>query len=252
MTAEVNDATLAKRLAQGTGEILKGVRNVGLLRGEELGKAGDAAAQDWIARCLAVHRPNDSVLSEEAPDDRTRLNNNRVWIIDPLDGTREFAGGRQDWAVHIALAEDGVITHSAVGMPDLGMVFSTSDVRRVDGPKTNRLVISRNSEVPVAEFIAEDLGMELIKMGSCGAKVVSVVLGDNDAYVHCGGQYEWDNAAPIGIAQAAGLHATRLDGTEFAYNQDDTYLPDLLVSRPDIAEKLLESAQRYKDKFGKF
>lgn len=252
MTAEVNDATLAKRLAQGTGEILKGVRNVGLLRGEELGKAGDAAAQDWIARCLAVHRPNDSVLSEEAPDDRTRLNNNRVWIIDPLDGTREFAGGSQDWAVHIALADDGVITHSAVGMPDLGMVFSTSDVRRVDGPKTNRLVISRNSEVPVAEFIAEDLGMELIKMGSCGAKVVSVVLGDNDAYVHCGGQYEWDNAAPIGIAQAAGLHATRLDGTEFEYNQDDTYLPDLLVSRPDIAEKLLESAQRYKDKFGKF
>ena len=202
MTAEVNDATLAKRLAQGTGEILKGVRNVGLLRGEELGKAGDAAAQDWIARCLAVHRPNDSVLSEEAPDDRTRLNNNRVWIIDPLDGTREFAGGRQDWAVHIALAEDGVITHSAVGMPDLGMVFSTSDVRRVDGPKTNRLVISRNSEVPVAEFIAEDLGMELIMMGSCGAKVVSVVLGDNDAYVHCGGQYEWDNAAPIGIGAA--------------------------------------------------
>ena len=154
--------------------------------------------------------------------------------------------------MHIALAEDGVITHSAVGMPDLGMVFSTSDVRRVDGPKTNRLVISRNSEVPVAEFIAEDLGMELIMMGSCGAKVVSVVLGDNDAYVHCGGQYEWDNAAPIGIAQAAGLHATRLDGTEFEYNQDDTYLPDLLVSRPDIAEKLLESAQRYKDKFGKF
>ncbi|HIW94998.1 MAG TPA: 3'(2'),5'-bisphosphate nucleotidase CysQ [Candidatus Corynebacterium gallistercoris] len=252
MTAEVNDATLALRLAQGTGEILKGVRNVGLLRGEKLGDAGDALAQDWIARALALHRPDDAVLSEEAPDDRSRLDNKRVWIIDPLDGTKEFAGVRQDWAVHIALAEDGVITHSAVGMPDLGKVFHTSEVRAVNGPKTNRLVISRNTDVPVAEFIAADLGMELVRMGSCGAKTVSVVLGDNDVYVHAGGQFEWDNAAPVGIAQAAGLHASRINGDKLRYNMEDTSLPDLLICRPDVADAVLASAARYCEQHGSY
>lgn len=252
MTAEVNDETLALRLAQGTGEILKGVRNVGLLRGEELGDAGDSLAQDWIARALALHRPNDAVLSEEAPDDQSRLGNKRVWVIDPLDGTKEFAGVRQDWAVHIALVEDGVVTHSAVGMPDLGKVFHTSEVRAVNGPKTNRLVISRNTDVPVAEFIAKDLGMELVRMGSCGAKTVSVVLGDNDAYVHAGGQYEWDNAAPVGIAQAAGLHASRLSGEKLSYNMTDTSLPDLLICRPDVADAILASAARFCEQHGSY
>lgn len=250
MTAELNDATLVLRLAQGTGEILKGVRNVGLLRGQELGNAGDSLAQDWLARALTLHRPQDAMLSEEAEDDLKRLDNRRVWIIDPLDGTREFAGGRQDWAVHIALCENGVITHAAVGMPDLGKVFHTAEVRAVEGPKTNRLVISQNSTPAVAEFIAEDLGMELVTMGSCGAKTVSVILGDNDAYVHAGGQYEWDNAAPIGIAQAAGLHTSRLDGSRLEYNQESTYLPDILVSRKDVADSILASAARFAEKHG--
>ena len=252
MTAELNDATLAQRLAQGTGEILKGVRNVGLLRGTELGKAGDALAQDWIARSLVQHRPNDAMLSEEAEDDLARLDNSRVWIIDPLDGTREYAGGRQDWAVHIALAEDGKIVEAAVGMPDLGRVFSSSEVRAVEGSRTNRLVISQNTTPAIAEFIAEDLGMELVTMGSCGAKAVSVILGDNDAYVHAGGQYEWDNAAPVGIAQAAGLHTSRLDGTDLCYNCESPYLPDLVISRPDMADEILASAAKFHDKHGAY
>lgn len=252
MTAELNDATLAQRLAQGTGEILKGVRNVGLLRGTELGKAGDALAQDWIARSLVQHRPNDAMLSEEAEDDLARLDNSRVWIIDPLDGTREYAGGRQDWAVHIALVEDGKIVESAVGMPDLGRVFSSSEVRAVEGSRTNRLVISQNTTPAIAEFIAEDLGLELVTMGSCGAKAVSVILGDNDAYVHAGGQYEWDNAAPVGIAQAAGLHTSRLDGTELCYNCESPYLPDLVISRPDMADEILASAAKFHDKHGAY
>lgn len=252
MTAELNDATLAQRLAQGTGEILKGVRNVGLLRGTELGKAGDALAQDWIARSLIQHRPNDAMLSEEAEDDLARLDNSRVWIIDPLDGTREYAGGRQDWAVHIALAENGEIVESAVGMPDLGRVFSSSEVRAVEGTRTNRLVISQNTTPAIAEFIAEDLGMELVTMGSCGAKAVSVILGDNDAYVHAGGQYEWDNAAPVGIAQAAGLHTSRLDGTDLCYNCESPYLPDLVISRPDMADEILASAAKFHDKHGAY
>ena len=252
MTAELNDATLAQRLAQGTGEILKGVRNVGLLRGTELGKAGDALAQDWIARSLIQHRPNDAMLSEEAEDDLTRLDNDRVWIIDPLDGTREYAGGRQDWAVHIALAEKGKIVQAAVGMPDLGRVFSSSEVRAVEGARTNRLVISQNTTPAIAEFIAEDLGMELVTMGSCGAKAVSVILGDNDAYVHAGGQYEWDNAAPVGIAQAAGLHTSRLDGTPLRYNCESPYLPDLVIFRPDRADEILASAAKFHDKHGAY
>lgn len=252
MTAELNDATLAQRLAQGTGEILKGVRNVGLLRGTELGKAGDALAQDWIARSLVQHRPNDAMLSEEAEDDLTRLDNSRVWIIDPLDGTREYAGGRQDWAVHIALVENGKIIEAAVGMPDLGRVFSSSEVRAVEGSRTNRLVISQNTTPAIAEFIAEDLGLELVTMGSCGAKAVSVILGDNDVYVHAGGQYEWDNAAPVGIAQAAGLHTSRLDGTDLCYNCESPYLPDLVISRPDMADEILSSAAKFHDKHGAY
>lgn len=252
MTSSLSDETLAYRLALGTGDILKGVRNVGLLEDQDLGAAGDYIAQDWISRALALHRPDDAVLSEEAEDDLRRLDSSRVWIIDPLDGTREFASGRQDWAVHIALAIDGQIAHSAVAMPDLRKVFLTSEVRAVEAKPTGRLVISHNSRPKVASFIAEELGMEVVEMGSCGAKTISVMLGDNDAYVHAGGQFEWDNAAPIGIAQAAGLFTSRLDGSPLSYNNRDTALPDLLVCRPDISEKILSATAKYLDIHGSF
>ena len=131
MTVEISDSRLTNSLAQGCGEILKGVRNGGLLRGLSLGDAGDEAAQEWIARVLEQHRPQDGMLSEEASDDLARLKKDRVWIVDPLDGTKEFATGRQDWAVHIALVENGIPIHAAVGLPDLGVTFKSSDVRAV-------------------------------------------------------------------------------------------------------------------------
>ncbi|MGP6174973.1 3'(2'),5'-bisphosphate nucleotidase CysQ [Corynebacterium sp. A21] len=250
MTAEINDARLTHLLAKGTGEILKGVRDVGLLSGRNLGDAGDDLAQNWISRVLAQHRPEDGFLSEEAADNLERLNKERVWIIDPLDGTREFATGRQDWAVHIALVENGTPTHAAVGLPDLGVVFHSEDVRAVTGPYSKRIAISHNRPPAVALHVAEELGYETKAIGSAGAKSMYVLLGDYDAYIHAGGQFEWDSAAPVGVARAAGLHCSRLDGSELTYNNEDTYLPDLLVCRPELAEDILKLVAEFKEQNG--
>ena len=213
MTVHFDDSILTRRLAQGTGEILKGVRNVGLLRGRNLGEAGDDLAQSWIARVLEQDRPDDGFLSEEAADNPARLGKNRVWIIDPLDGTKEFATGRQDWAVHIALVENGLPITAAVGLPDLGGVFHSDDVKAV---------------------------------------LMHVLLGDADAYVHAGGQYEWDSAAPVGVCTAAGLHCSRLDGSPLTYNNKDTYLPDILICRPELADDMLEAAAGFLEENGSY
>ncbi|WKD58059.1 3'-phosphoadenosine 5'-phosphate phosphatase [Corynebacterium capitovis DSM 44611] len=252
MTASYSDSRLTNLIAQGTGEILKGIRGVGLLRGRELGEAGDDLAQNWIARVLAQHRPDDGFLSEEAADDRARLNNDRVWIIDPLDGTKEFATGRQDWAVHVALVENGVPTHAAVGLPDLGVVFKSSDVRHVSGPYARKIALSRNRPPAVAHRVASRLGFEAEGIGSAGAKAMHVLLGDYDAYVHAGGQYEWDQAAPVGVSLAAGLHCSRLDGSELRYNNEDTYIPDLLICRPELADDILATCAEFFEEHGSY
>ncbi|APT84325.1 3'(2'),5'-bisphosphate nucleotidase CysQ [Corynebacterium aquilae] len=252
MTAKVDDAILTRRLAQGTGEILKGVRNVGLLRGRNLGDAGDDLAQNWIARVLSQHRPDDGVLSEEAADNPARLAKDRVWIIDPLDGTKEFATGRQDWAVHIALVENGRPIHAAVGLPDLGVVFTSEDAKAVGGPLSRKIVMSHNRAPQVASFVAEKMGFDTLPMGSAGAKAMHVLLGDADAYVHAGGQYEWDSAAPVGVCLAAGLHCSRLDGSPLTYNNKDTYLPDVLICRPELAEDMLKFAAEFREANGSF
>ena len=170
MTAQLDDARLTRLLAQGTGEILKGVRNVGVLRGRNLGDAGDDLAQNWIARVLEQHRPDDGFLSEEAADNPERLDKDRVWIIDPLDGTKEFATGRSDWAVHIALVEKGIPTHAAVGLPDLGVVFHSDEARAVGGPYAKKIAISHNRPPKVALHIADELGFQTAAIGSAGAK----------------------------------------------------------------------------------
>lgn len=252
MSAQYSDPRLTNLIAQGTGEILKGIRGVGLLRGRELGEAGDDLAQNWIARVLEQHRPGDGFLSEEAADDHSRLENSRVWIVDPLDGTKEFATGRQDWAVHIALVEDGVPTHAAVGLPDLGVVFKSSDVRHVTGPFAGKVAISRNRPPAVAEAVADALGFETAKVGSAGAKAMHVLLGDYDAYVHAGGQYEWDQAAPVGVSLAAGLHCSRLDGSPMRFNNEDTYVPDMVICRPEIADDVLAACAKYYEEHGSF
>jgi hypothetical protein len=252
MTAHFDDATLTQRLAQGTGEILKGVRNVGALQGRALGEAGDDLAQNWIARVLEQHRPDDGFLSEEAADNPERLGKDRVWIIDPLDGTKEFATGRQDWAVHIALVENGTPTHAAVGLPDLGVVFHSSDARAVSGPYSKRIVVSHNRAPAVSHHIAEKLGFTTNPLGSAGAKAMHVLLGDYDAYIHAGGQYEWDSAAPVGVCMAAGLHCSRLDGTPLTYNNKDTYMPDILICRPELAEEILDLAAKFRESNGSY
>ncbi|MDO5730752.1 3'(2'),5'-bisphosphate nucleotidase CysQ [Corynebacterium sphenisci] len=247
MSAYVDDAILALRLAQGTSEILKGVRNVGLLRGRVLGDSGDALAQEWIGKVLEQHRPDDAMLSEEASDRLERLDCDRVWIIDPLDGTREFAGGRQDWAVHIALVEDHQPVHAAVGLPDLGRVFHTGEAKAVLGPMSGRIVVSRTRPPALAGFVAERLGREVAQMGSAGAKAMHVLLGDYDAYIHSGGQYEWDSAAPVGVCRAAGLHVSRLDGSAHSYNNTDPFLPDTLICRPEIADDILAAIADWRE-----
>lgn len=250
MSAQYSDSRLTDLLAQGTGEILKGVRGVGLLRGRDLGEAGDDLAQNWIARVLAQHRPDDGFLSEEAADNPERLGKDRVWIIDPLDGTKEFATGRQDWAVHIALVENGAPIHAAVGMPDMGVTFKSSDVRAVTGPLSKKFVVSRNRPPKVADYVAEKMGFETVGAGSAGAKAIHVLLGDYDGYIHAGGQYEWDQAAPVGVALAAGLHCSRLDGSPIKFNNEDTFIPDLLICRPELADEILEHAAAYAEANG--
>lgn len=252
MTVELSDSRLCNHIAEGVGEILKGVRCAGLLRGLALGDAGDTLAQAWIARVLEQHRPDDGFLSEEETDDLTRLKKERVWIVDPLDGTKEFSTGRQDWAIHIALVENGRPKVAAVGMPDLGVTFKSSDVRAVTGPLAKKLVVSRNRPPQVAQFVADKMGFETRGIGSAGAKAMHVLLGDYDGYIHSGGQYEWDQAAPVGVALAAGLWCSRLDGTEITFNNEDTFIPDLVICRPEIKDEILAHAGAYAAEHGGF
>jgi 3'(2'), 5'-bisphosphate nucleotidase len=215
----------------------------------DLGDTGDRRANTLILDRLREHRPDDAVLSEEAADDLTRIGADRVWIVDPVDGTREFSTpGRTDWAVHIALWQrnggpPGGITDAAVGLPALGEVYRTDTVTppppRKPGPI--RIATSRNRPPTVLWWLRDILDVELIGIGSAGAKAMAVVRGDVDAYIHAGGQYEWDSAAPAGVVVAAGMHASRLDGSPLTYNRRDPYLPDFVMCRSEFAEPLLDA-----------
>jgi 3'(2'), 5'-bisphosphate nucleotidase len=240
--AALDDHALAAWLADAAGERLLAVRGEGLT-GRDLKDAGDRAAQEVLSRLLAETRPDDAVLSEEAVDDKARLGARRVWIIDPLDGTREFSEPpRDDWAVHVALWEDGDLAAGAVAQPALGRTFHTGEPPVVPPPSSERprIAVSRTRPPAFVEALADEIGAELVPMGSAGVKVISVVRDVTDAYVHAGGQYEWDNAAPVAVARAAGLFCSRVDGSELRYNQDDVSLPDLIVCRPDLAEQIIE------------
>ncbi|QBR94378.1 3'(2'),5'-bisphosphate nucleotidase CysQ [Nocardioides euryhalodurans] len=242
-----DDHAFAAWAAEQAGTRLLEVRTQGL-EGRELKDAGDAAAQAVLAQLLAEHRPDDSVLSEEASDDKSRLQADRVWIIDPLDGTREFSEPpRDDWAVHVALWERGELTAGAVAQPALGETFHTGapPVVAPRGDGAPRIAVSRTRPPAFVQALAEEIGAELVPMGSAGVKVMSVVRDVADAYVHAGGQYQWDNAAPVAVARAAGLHCSRVDGSTIVYNEDDTSLPDLIVCRPELADQIVAFVRRH-------
>jgi 3'(2'), 5'-bisphosphate nucleotidase len=242
-----DDHALAAWLASTAGQRLLEVREGGLV-GRELKDAGDRAAHELLVALLAQHRPADAVLSEEGLDDKRRLDSHRVWIVDPLDGTREFSEPpRDDWAVHVALWEDGDLTAGAVALPALGETYSTGQPPVVP-PRTStrpRIAVSRTRPPAFVAALAAEMDAELVPMGSAGVKVISVVRDLTDAYVHAGGQYEWDNAAPVAVARSAGLFCSRVDGSELRYNQDDVSLPDLVVCRPELSDQILEFVRRH-------
>jgi 3'(2'), 5'-bisphosphate nucleotidase len=240
------DDQLAERLATAAGAILLALRADGL-DGKALGQAGDEAANAMLCRELRAGRPDDAILSEEENDSAARLAHRRVWIIDPLDGTREYGEGRDDWAVHVALAVDGVATVGAVALPGLGITLTSGapvPLRPANSPL--RMLVSRTRPAAEAVFVAERIGAELVGMGSAGAKAMAVVRGEADIYLHTGGQYEWDNCAPVAVAAAAGLHVSRADGAPIRYNNADTYLPDLLICRAELAGEVLGLAAEYR------
>lgn len=254
----LTDAELAAQVAQQAGELLLGVREeVGYYDPYDLGDAGDKLANRLILDRLHRERPDDAVLSEEAVDDISRVQADRVWIVDPVDGTHEFSmRGRSDWAVHIALwqrgdSETGGITDAAVALPARGEVYRTDTVTppppREEGPIL--ITASANRPPPVLWWLRDRMDIRLVRIGSAGAKAMAVVRGDVDAYVHAGGQWEWDSAAPAGVVAAAGMHASRLDGSPLIYNRPDPYLPDLLMCRGELADVLLEGIlSAYRDR----
>jgi len=236
-----DDHHLAARLATEAGRLLLQVRAEDL-DPPALKAAGDQRSHELLMDALRRERPDDAILSEEGKDDQVRLDAQRVWIVDPLDGTREFSEvPRPDWAVHVALVEDGTATAGAVALPALDVTLSTAAPPAIAPPHAGppRLVVSRTRPPAVALALAEHLGGALVEMGSAGAKAMAVVRGEVEVYAHAGGQYEWDSCAPVAVAASAGLHVSRLDGSALRYNNADPYLPDLLICRPELAESVL-------------
>ena len=236
-----DDVTLAADLAQRAGELLLQIRATSGLEGKELGKRGDHDSNELLLAGLADARPDDAVLSEESVDSPARLSADRVWIIDPLDGTREYGmPGRDAWAVHVALwTRDAGITAAAVAQPSLSTVYTSTPAPPTERNDPLVFLVSDSRPPAFASPVAEQFGATLQPMGSAGAKAMAVLRGDADAYLHAGGQWEWDSAAPVGVALAAGLHATRVDGSPLVYNSEHPYLPDLLICRAELGELLV-------------
>jgi 3'(2'), 5'-bisphosphate nucleotidase len=242
-----SDQQLASRVATEAGALLVVLRDELDARGThywDMKDEGDVAGHRFIVDALRLARPDDVILSEEGFDDRRRLAADRVWIVDPIDGTSEFAEPpRWDWAVHIALWERGELTAAAVAMPSLGRTFAADPPEVLPPYERDQpiLVTSRNRNTYAAVMVARSLDCRVGRLGSAGAKTMAVVMGEADVYVHDGGMYQWDTAAPAAVAAAAGLHVSRIDGSPLVYNQPDLWLPDFLVCRREIADAALRA-----------
>ena len=247
MSGGMSDADLAAHLAETAGRILLEVRASGMFSAKALGKAGDQTANQFLVHALREQRGEDGLLSEEEKDNAERLSQSRVWIVDPVDGTREYGEERSDWAVHVGLTIDGQPEIGAVALPGLdltgtgkGTIVRSDQPQPIPpAPEKLRMVVSRTRPAAEAVAVAEKLGAELVPMGSAGAKAMAVILGQADIYLHSGGQYEWDSMAPVAVAKAHGLHCSRIDGSPLIYNQANVYLPDLLICRKEHAQQLL-------------
>jgi 3'(2'), 5'-bisphosphate nucleotidase len=246
------DHQLAAELAARSAELLRALRASGIDDPDELRKQGDRRSDELLVTELTARRPADAVLSEEGKDSARRLGRRRVWIVDPLDGTREFGEpGRPDWAVHVALVIDGYPVAGAVALPALNEVWSTAGASSQNRPPATfsprtgppRLAVSRTRPGPAAALVKQALAAEAVPLGSAGFKALAVIRGAAEIYAHSGGQYEWDSAAPVAVALAHGLHASRLDGTPLTYNNPDPYLPDLLIAHPDWARPALDAVR---------
>ena len=238
----MTDEDLAARLADTAGKLLLTLRESGTVEGKALGAAGDMTANAYLMSALSSLRPQDAILSEERVDDLSRLDARRVWIVDPLDGTREYSEGRDDWAVHVALSIDGHAAIGAVALPAQGKLLrSDQPPPPVARPKRPRILVSRTRPPAECHQLADRLGAELVPMGSAGAKAMAVLLGQGDIYMHTGGQHQWDNAAPVAVALGAGMVATRIDGSPCTYNARETLLPDLLICPPDYEVRVREA-----------
>ncbi len=245
-----SDAALAARLAVEAGQLLVQLRDAMFADGAypwQVMDSGDLSSHRFLMRELTAARPEDVVMSEEGADDVRRSDAERVWIVDPLDGTNEYGErGRADWAVHVALWDRGALTAAAVSLPVLGLVFATdpAPVLPVNTRKRPRLVTSRTRNPYSAVMVANALDADAVRLGSAGAKAMAVVLGEADIYVHDGGMYQWDSAAPAAVAAAAGLHVSRIDGSPLIYNGRDPWLPDFLVCRREYADDVLAALDR--------
>lgn len=242
----MNDAALCAQLAMEAGALLLALQTSGDLQGKTLGDEGDQRANAFLCDAIRRARPEDALLSEEEKDCDSRCAASRVWIIDPLDGTREYSEGRSDWAVHVALAVDGVAHAGAVALPGLGVTLDSANpprLQRANDPL--KMLVSRTRPAPEAVAVAALLGADLLPMGSAGAKAMAVVRGEADIYLHTGGQYEWDNCAPVAVAQAAGLYTARIDGSPMRYNNANPYLPDLLICRPELTQTVMDALKAF-------
>ena len=251
------DLAFAMEAARSAGKRGLGLREAGRWEGKTLADIGDQAADGFLQGFVRGRYPEDGLLSEETADSPERLGRERTWIVDPLDGTKEYSQGRADWAVHVALTVGGTCALAAVALPSEGRVLwgvalegqerggddggGTLVSGASESPSKPRVMVSRSHTPPWVETFAGSLGATLVPCGSAGFKVSRLLAGEGDIYVHKIGLKECDTCAPETVARALGWHVCRLRGEEHRYNRADPKNHELVVCRPTWRDRVLEA-----------